>query len=251
MGKKEERRVEDGEPVVESDDVTVATTTADPSPVTPELDPRIYNKDGKPWRDIANGLSGAIQQIKDRAAKEAGALKETIKALEQDLTARDAEILNLKEEIKTLKEEITNLKDALAGVDDIKERAAQAEKLSVLLDFPELLSARIEETVKGEDGEERVVVKNPYRDLVMSSQLPKDELAGVLRDLASALPTHPAGQPQSPMIPSPGKPVGSDDLSAWETKLEEARKRMLEGDNSAFEDFQKAAEEIRRLKSGG
>jgi hypothetical protein len=94
---------------------------------------------------------------------------------------------------------------------------------------------------------------NPVLDLIESSGLDGPNLEITLQRMQQALPQPTAEMTPSSTVtataaPAPAEPAG-DDLASWEAKAREAQGKLNEGDMSAWEQFDEAADKIRELQA--
>jgi len=174
-----------------------------------------------------------------------GASRQRIAELQGQLEAKDLEITSLKDQLVKLQGDNTTLKTKADEADALKQQldTAKAEtasakatndKQALLLKYPALLQLR------AEDG------SNPMVDVLMSANLPADQLEARLAQLAKA-----TWQPvtQSGSTPPPPPPVaGAEDVDTLRQKaLEIDRKRhtadspeLREQSRQAWDAFKKA-----------
>jgi hypothetical protein len=156
-----------------------------------------------------------------------GASRQRITELQGQLEAKDLEMTGLKDQItkltgerdalKSKADEADTLKTQLTAKDtDLATAKSTADKQALLLKYPTLLA------LKGEDG------TNPMVDVLMSANMPIDQLEARLAQLAKAtfVPKSTGSTP-----PPPPAINGTEDAETIRTKaLEVDRDRAYHGD---------------------
>ena len=210
--------------------VATGVPSSSPQPTTPAIDP----SDGKEWRTKFYGQKGAYEQLKNQVAANEGALSERITQLQSLLQVSEAEVKRL----TLLNSELTGKADAIPQLQtdnqNLKQEAAVAERVKMLLDYPAVLGIQVEEEVPAtEEGKEPTMVKiNPILNLVANSNLEGDALKVEIARLskiygsqaqAQAPPEEPPKGP--PVAPAPGTP-SEETAEYWRLKAIEISERM-------------------------
>ena len=216
-------------------DTTISATPVAPvappssqQPTAPAIDP----SDGKEWRTKYHGQKGAYEQLKNQVAAKEGALSEQIKQLQQSLQVSEAEVKRL----TLLSSELTGKVDAIPQLQtdnqNLKQEAAAAERMKVLLDYPGVLGMQVEEVVPAtEEGQEPTTIQvNPILNLVANSNLSVDALRAEIERVAKfqgAAPQAPPEEPSTgpPVAPAPAAP-SEETAEYWRQKAIELSLRM-------------------------
>ncbi len=199
-----------------------------PQPTPPAIDP----SDGKEWQEKFHGQKGAYEQLKKQVAEREGALSEQNKQSQQSLQVLEAEVKRL----TLLNSELTGKVDAIPQLQtdnqNLKQEAAAAARVKVLLDYPEVLGIQVEEEVPAtEEGKEPTMVKiNPILNLVANSNLEGDalkvEIARLSKIYGSQAKAPPEEPPKGPPVaPAPGTP-SEETAEYWRLKAIEISERM-------------------------
>jgi predicted nuclease with TOPRIM domain len=200
----------------------------------------VFADDGKLWREKFHGVHGRVQQLEREKSELAGEMED----LETKNDSLRAEIDTREDAITQLNTRIDELSAVESRVDELKqerdtlaERADLADKLDVLMDYPELLTRKVTEEVETEDGEVVEESHNPYLDLVKSSNLEGDALRSQIDRLARTLGEEPASKSEpeadkdmSGASPEPGQPM-EETPEMHRAKAEELRKQAYNADN--------------------
>ena len=194
-------------------------------PVTTDVDP----SDGKPWRTKFHGQKGAYEQLKNQVAAKEGALSEQIKQLQQSLQVSEAEVQRLTIENTKLQGQADAIPQLQTDNQNLKQEAAIAERMKVLLDYPAVLGMQVEEEVPAtEEGQEATTIKvNPILNLVANSNLDVDALKAEIERIAKFQGAAPQAPPEEPTA---GPPVAPAPASPSEETPEYWHKRALEID---------------------
>ena len=202
-------------------------------PTTSGLDGNVFDSiDGKPWRKKFYGQKGRADQLEQEAAKAEGALTEQVNQLQQSLQIAQAEVQRL----TLLSSELTGKVDAIPQLQtdnqNLKQEAAAAERMKVLLDYPGVLGIQVEEVVPAtEEGKEPTTIQvNPILNLVANSNLSVDALRAEIERVAKfqgAAPQAPPEEPSKgpPVAPAPSAP-SEETAEYWRQKAIELSLRM-------------------------
>ncbi len=135
---------------------------------------------------------------------------------------RDTKIVSLEAKITELTTQLTAanaFKDQVTTLTAEKQEAVtKAERLELLTKYPTLLAAQ----TKAEDG----TVSNPMLDLLLSSNLPADQLKAKAEQLAASLPRQTAQPTGLPPMPTPA-PTGNESAEELQAKAMEAHDRWI------------------------
>ena len=192
-------------------------------PTSLAIDP----SDGKEWRTKFHGQKGAYEQLKNQVAAKEGALSEQVKQLQQSLQVSEAEVKRL----TLLNSELTGKADAIPQLQtdnkNLKQEAAIAERMKVLLDYPGVLGMQVEEVVPAtEEGQEPTTIQvNPILNLVANSNLDPKSLRAEIERVAKFQGAAPQAPPEEP---STGPPVAPAPAAPSEETAEYWRKQGIE-----------------------
>jgi len=195
-------------------------------PVAADVDP----SDGKPWRTKFHGQKGAYEQLKNQVASKEGALSEQVTQLQQSLQVSEAEVQRLTIENTKLQGQTDAIPQLQTDNQNLKQEAAIAERMKVLLDYPEVLGIQVEEEVPAtKEGQEATTIKvNPILNLAANSMLDPDALRAEIERVAK----YQGKPPQAPPEETPkGPPVAPAPSAPSEETAEYWHKRALEIDS--------------------
>lgn len=180
----------------------IAPTTADTDPgPAPTVPPRPAPGTVAPdqWESKYHGLRGSFKQAQDIWLEKEGMLTEQVKALQ-------AQIAGLTEQLSASQGQAQGLQTQVDGIAELQERASladeleiQVERLSMIMDFPEILAQTSMITV-GEGDDQTTERQNPFMDMLMTSTLDGDSFEVMVNQVAEKLR---AGQPAATPEPEP------------------------------------------------
>jgi len=168
------------------------------------------------WKAKYDGLVGTYRARTTELNTQIDAQKLLVVEWKDKATAFETQIATLNTQLTTanaFKDQVTTLTaDKQAATD-------KAERLELLTKFPTLLAAQ----VKAADG----TVTNPMLDLLMSSNLPADQLKAKAEALAAGLPRQqPAQGSNLPPMPA-AAPAGDESVADLQARAMEAHGRWI------------------------
>jgi len=167
------------------------------------------------WKAKYDGLVGTYRARTNELSTEIDRQKLLVQERDARITALEARIAELTAQLATA----NTFKDQVTALEADKQAAtARAERLELLTQYPTLLAAQ----TKAEDG----TVSNAMLDLLMSSNLPIDQLKAKAEQLAASLPRQTAQPTGLPPMPTPA-PTGNESLEELQTKAMEAHDRWI------------------------
>jgi hypothetical protein len=193
---------------------SATSTTPGPSPGQQGFDPQIYNPEGQLWKDLYNGTVGGMQSLKTQHTQALATLQGKVDEHKTTIQERDAALTQLRGQNEELASTIAALKEQIETIPGLAQRAGYADRLEILMQFPELVAAQTVREVQGEEGQEPTEVTiRPYLELIATTTLSGNELREHLANMASTIaPTSQAQVSASPPVVPPQpqpKPKGS------------------------------------------
>lgn len=214
---------------------TTPTAPAASPASAPQLNPDVFNGKGQKWQDLYNGVLGSTKQLEATHATAAAEAAQQLTLAQDGVTNRDDQIAQLTATSAEKDATVITLSEQAKQLPDLLQRSAYADNLEMLMLFPKLVTAQIEQEIPGEDGAEPTkVMVNPYLQMIKATTLAGDDLRTHLAQLsaASAVPQATTAAPTlpAPAQPNPAAPEG--DLAALNEIL-----RKNPGDQAAKAGF--------------
>ena len=171
--------------------------------------------DATDWKAKYDGLVGTYRARTNELSTEIDRQKLLVQERDTKIAALEAQITALNTQLATA----NTFKDQVTALEADKQAATtRAERLELLTQYPTLLAAQ----TKAEDG----TVSNAMLDLLMSSNLPIDQLKAKAEQLAASLPRQTAQPTGLPPMPTPA-PTGNESLEELQAKAMEAHDRWI------------------------
>jgi len=184
-------------------------------PASPTVDSKIFAPDGKTWKDKFFGEQGRRQQVENQSATHAGSFEAQLETAQRDGQIKDAEIARLNASIAELTNQTGAIPDLRTQVEALTPQAARAARLEILMGYPSLVAAQVEEEFTPEGGEPQKRMVNPFLNLVNSTGLEGQALVTELGRLSAAIGT-PATPPAvvAGAVPPPASPAPGNDAES-------------------------------------
>lgn len=195
--------------------------TPGPSSTYTPVDQMVYAPDGKTWKSKFHGAEGHRTQIEEQRDTQRGALEQKVMGLEQQLREAQAQVSSLTNEVSALTEQANTIPQLQEQLTTVRQQAAEAARLRILMKHPQLLGVQIEEqrAVEGQE-EPEVVQVNPYMKFIQTTTMEGDELDQALGQLTAVLAQLPSVGPVTPepvvegAVPQPAQPTGTTDVDS-------------------------------------
>jgi hypothetical protein len=196
--------------------------SASPPSSPPAFDPQIYNPEGQSWKDLYNGTAGGLQSLKSQHTQALATVQAQVDAALGSMRERDTTIKQLQTAAQEQAANVTTLAEQAKTIPDLLQRAGYADRLEILMQFPPLVAAQVDQEVPGEDGVAPTIIKvNPYLELIATTTLAGEALRKHLSQLSGALPTAAPITSASPVIPPQPTPTGPPDVRRTLAELHE------------------------------
>ena len=167
------------------------------------------------WKAKYDGLVGTYRARTNELNAEIDRQKLLVQERDTKIASLEAQITALNTQLATA----NTFKDQVTALEADKQAATtRAERLELLTQYPTLLAAQ----TKAEDG----TVSNPMLDLLLSSNLPADQLKAKAEALAASLPRQTAQPAGLPPMPTPA-PTGNESPEELQAKAMEAHDRWI------------------------
>jgi len=186
-----------------------------------------------------DGLRGAMLALQTQS-------RERIGSLEQQVRAANSEAQVIIGKLSAAEANIGKLTEQLAGLPTIQEQAnkataleAQAQRLEMILRFPEIVGKTEMVDTSEEDENEKFERVNPFLDALLSSTLSGDAFQGLAEQMAGQLGAGEwteAGEEQTPLGQQPGGAAPPTPVPSG--SLDDLRKQALEAQRTG--DYEKA-----------
>jgi hypothetical protein len=166
------------------------------------------------WQAKYDGLVGTYRARTNELNTEVDRQKLLVQERDTKNAALEARVAELTAQLtaaNAFKDQVTTLEAEKSAAN------TKAERLELLTKYPALLAAQ----TKADDG----TVSNPMLDLLMSSNLPIDQLQAKAEQLAASLPRQnpPAG---TPPMPTPAA-TGNETVEELQARAMEAHQRWI------------------------
>ncbi len=167
------------------------------------------------WKAKYDGLVGTYRARTNELNSEIDRQKLLVQERDTKIASLEARITELTSQLATA----NTFKDQVTALEVDKQAATtRAERLELLTKYPILLAAQ----TKAEDG----TVSNPMLDLLLSSNLPADQLKAKAEALAASLPRQSAAPAGLPPMPTPAS-TGNESVEELQAKAMEAHSRWI------------------------
>jgi len=215
-----------------------AATPATPSPTSspPAQESQTHNAQGQLWKDLYHGTKGSIDSLKSQQVQTLATVQGQVDANLAIIQERDATISGLQTAAQSQVDVMAGLTEQAATIPDLVQRASYADKLEILMQFPQLVGMTTAQEVPGEDGADPITVNiNPYLELIATTTLTGDALRTQLSQLSGALPEPSQAAPVSNVPVIPPQPEPSAPSTRSSTLAEIAERMRLEPHNPAIQ----------------
>jgi hypothetical protein len=234
------------------------TATSPPSagPTQPTYDRElVYASDGKTWREKYRGYTGRVQQLEEYLEKAKKEHTSALEELQEKLEKRDSEILELTTGLDQAGQQLKEFAGLKEQLPELEEAARQAAKLRAILEYPDLVTKQVIDTIVTEDGEEHELLTNPVIDLVTATDLEGDDLRMLLQRLSKMVEsaeTSDGDEPPATLVtdgsgPAPGAPV-EETPEYWEAKAREAQRMSVSEPSESHKHLQDMLEYTKKAK---
>lgn len=227
-----------GQPPAASVPQAPTATQAPPSqpaaPINPpqvDIDPNVENWEY--WRSKFYGTQGAFKQAQSAWDEQRGASEQARKGLTAQLEAANAQLAQTQKQVAELSQQLEVLPQLQERATEANRLEALNTRLNVILRYPQIVgqTEEVEVTVgEGDEATTQMERRNPFMDLVLSSNLEGPELETMVHQIASKLnePAEPALPPQpaaSTMVGGgpPPTPAPSESVADLRQKAADAR----------------------------